>query len=214
MVLAAVAENGHALKHASAELRGDKEVVLAAIAKNGDVLDYASAELRADKEVVLAAVAQHGYLLDCASAELRGDKEVVLAAVAQHGYLLEHASAELRGDSAVVQAALESNPDAWRWVDADQKRLLRLRPEVMAARATAETATAVLAQLAKRRRPTSDDGLDRLDYAIALIAKRFPALQDAAQDASARLHNPWTAAGRWSTAHKRDRAAFECEVRA
>ena len=104
-------------------------------------------------------------------------------------------------------------PDAWRCVDADQKRLLRRRLEVKAARATADTAATLLAQLAKRR-PTSDKELDRLDCAIALIARRFPALQDAAQDASARLHDPWTAKGRWSKAHKRARAAFEREVRA
>jgi hypothetical protein len=47
-VLAAVAQDGYALRSASAELRADREVVLAAVAQNGDALQHASVELRAD----------------------------------------------------------------------------------------------------------------------------------------------------------------------
>jgi hypothetical protein len=96
VVLAAMAQNGYALRYASAELRADREVVLAAMAQHGYALEYASAELRADREVVLAAVAQHGYALRSASVELRADREVVLTAVAQNGDALQWASEELR----------------------------------------------------------------------------------------------------------------------
>ena len=48
----------YALANAATELRMDKEVVLAAAAQNGHALWYASTELKADKEVVLTAVAQ------------------------------------------------------------------------------------------------------------------------------------------------------------
>jgi hypothetical protein len=66
-VLVAVARNGQAglgwaklaLRHASAELKGDREVVLAAVAKSGEALYYASAELKGDREVVLAAMMQY-----------------------------------------------------------------------------------------------------------------------------------------------------------
>ena len=47
-VLAAVAQNGMALKHASKKLRADKEVVLAAVAKKGNALQFASKELQKD----------------------------------------------------------------------------------------------------------------------------------------------------------------------
>ena len=93
-----MAQDGTALGYASAELRGDKEVVLAAVKQYGDALEYASAELRGDKEVVLAAVAEDGTALGYASAELRNDKEAVLAAVAENDWALIYASAELRGD--------------------------------------------------------------------------------------------------------------------
>jgi hypothetical protein len=55
------------------------------VAKDGRALEYASAELKGDREVVLAAVAQDGRALKHASAELKGDREVALAAVAQNG---------------------------------------------------------------------------------------------------------------------------------
>jgi hypothetical protein len=103
--LAAVAENGWALQHASAGLRGDKEVVMGAVAQDGWALRYASAPLRGDREVVMVAVVRNGLALFFASDELRGNKEVVMAAVAQDALALRYASAELRADEEVVMAA-------------------------------------------------------------------------------------------------------------
>ena len=74
VALAAVTQNGDALKHASVALQNDKHVVLAAVAQCGRALQYASVELQNDKEVVLAAVVQHGLALQYASWELRRDK--------------------------------------------------------------------------------------------------------------------------------------------
>lgn len=54
-VLKAVQWNGNALRYASDELRGNRDVVLAAVKRNGRALKYASDELQADKELVLAA---------------------------------------------------------------------------------------------------------------------------------------------------------------
>ena len=214
VVSVAVAQDGSALEYAADALRADRALVIGAVTQKGWALVYAAEALRADREVVLIAVRTDGWALVFAADELRADRAVVTLAVAQDGFALAYAADPLRADAAVVQAALESHPDAWRCVDADRKRLLRRRLEVRAARVMDVTAAAtLLAQLAKRR-PTSDEELDRLDCAIALIARRFPALQDAAQDASARLHDPWTTKGRWSFAHKRARAAFEREVRA
>jgi hypothetical protein len=51
---------------------------------------------------------------------------------------------------------------------------------------------------------------DSLDCKIAQIASRFTCetVENAAQAASAALHNPRTRSG-WSASHKRDRAEFE-----
>jgi hypothetical protein len=49
------------------------------VQQDGLALEYASAELRGDREIVLAAVQQDGWALYFASTELRGDREIVLA---------------------------------------------------------------------------------------------------------------------------------------
>ena len=87
-MLSAVARYGCALRHASAELRADRDVVLTAVVQDGYALQFASAEFRADPDVVLAAVAQTGFALQYASAELRADRDLVLAAVARDGCAL------------------------------------------------------------------------------------------------------------------------------
>ena len=69
MVLAAVSNDGHALQHATVELKGDREIVLAAVSKNGLALRYATEELKGDREIVLAAVSEHGL---CSSVCHRG----------------------------------------------------------------------------------------------------------------------------------------------
>ena len=58
-VLAAVKQNGHALAHASPELKNNPEIVLAAVKQEGYALGYASPELRNNPEIVLAAVKQN-----------------------------------------------------------------------------------------------------------------------------------------------------------
>ena len=85
MLLAAVQQDGYALRHASSELKADREFVLAAVQWNGYALEHASAELQADREVVLAAVQRDGGALRHASAELQADREVVLAAAQRDG---------------------------------------------------------------------------------------------------------------------------------
>ena len=56
LVLAAVHCSGRALKHASEQFKGDREVALAAVRQNGNALRYASELLQGDREFMLAAV--------------------------------------------------------------------------------------------------------------------------------------------------------------
>ena len=49
LVLAAVWQDGMALRYASEELQADREIVLAAVRQDGRAPDYASAELQADQ---------------------------------------------------------------------------------------------------------------------------------------------------------------------
>ena len=132
VVLAAVAQDGAALQHASAKLKADKEVVLAAVAQNGNALEHASAKLKADKEVVLAAVTQNWRAWYCASDALKADKEVVLAAMAHNGLMLEHFSAELKADKEVVLAAVAQNGNALEHASAELKADKEVVPAAVA----------------------------------------------------------------------------------
>ena len=60
--------------------------------------DLASAELKGNKEIVKEAVTHYGSALQYASAELRGDQEIVMEAVKQNGRALQYAPAEWLGD--------------------------------------------------------------------------------------------------------------------
>ena len=73
-----------ALRCASKELQGNRDVVLAAVGYYGFALRYASKELKNNKDVVLAAVKKDGRALQFASEGLRGDPDVILAAVSQN----------------------------------------------------------------------------------------------------------------------------------
>ena len=81
--MTAVASVWHALRLATEELRGDREVVLTATASNGLALRFAAEELRGDREVVMTAMVENGYALHHATEEVRGDKEIMEAALAR-----------------------------------------------------------------------------------------------------------------------------------
>jgi hypothetical protein len=59
---------------------GDKTVVLAAIANNGLLLEHASPDLRNDAEVVTASISHNGFVLRYASQRLRADPWIVVYA--------------------------------------------------------------------------------------------------------------------------------------
>ena len=115
IVLAAVSQYAYALEYASEELRNDREIVLAAVSQYAYALEYASEELRNNREIVLAAVSQNGRALEYASAELRNDREIVLAAVSQYGYALKYASEELRNNHEIVLAAVSQDGYALKY---------------------------------------------------------------------------------------------------
>ena len=91
VVLHCVKNGGDAIKHASARLRGDKEIILAAGRKcsSDTVLNLASTELQDDRDVVLRCVELKPDAIKYASSRLRRDKEIILAAEETRAFLLE-----------------------------------------------------------------------------------------------------------------------------
>ena len=72
-----------------------REEFLKTVKRNPFALEYASAELKGDREIVMEAVKQDWRALVFASAELKGDREIVMEAVAQDPKALQYASDEL-----------------------------------------------------------------------------------------------------------------------
>jgi hypothetical protein len=84
LIFAAIAQGPDealaALAVASDALKGDRSVVMAAVAQTGHALDWATNELKADKEVVLAAVQENSYAVRYAAASLQHDADILRAA--------------------------------------------------------------------------------------------------------------------------------------
>ena len=120
VILAAVKQDGRAIKFVPAEHRDDKEIIMAAVTggtvrslMRGHVLQYASEVLRNDKDVVLAAVTRDGSALQFVSEHLRMDRGIIVAAVtgarviSHTGHVLQFASHDLQHDNDVVLAAVK-----------------------------------------------------------------------------------------------------------
>ena len=112
VVLAAVMQNGEALKFASDRLRSDKLIVLQAIEEDARAFRYAAACLHANRDVMMSAVHRNGLTLENAVQELKEDRELVEAAVCQNGLALRYASAALQADMEIVRLAIQSDPSA------------------------------------------------------------------------------------------------------
>ena len=61
-MLELVTKNGYALKHASAELQGDREIVQAAVSQNGCALKYASDEFQGREAGTAGEILAINYL--------------------------------------------------------------------------------------------------------------------------------------------------------
>ena len=111
IVLAAVEQDGQALRYADKEMSEDREIVLCACRQHGWALAYAPLAFRADREIVLAAVRSYGCTLrlfedeEAHSTHLGKDREIVLEAVRQDRFALDYADKLLQNDPEIKLAA-------------------------------------------------------------------------------------------------------------
>ena len=105
IALNAVTDDGYNL-YKLKDFQNDRDVVLAAVQQNGFALKYASEELKKDREIVLAAVRQNGYALEYASEHLKADRMIVLVAIKNNNMdALKYIPINLRKE--VKQKAIE-----------------------------------------------------------------------------------------------------------
>lgn len=113
-VMAALLQEGSALRFAPEELRADREVALLAVRENGIALQFTAPELRADRDLVLAAVRSNGSALQFSAEALHGDRDVVMAAVQENGEALRFAKEVVRRDREVALTAVRQGGSALR----------------------------------------------------------------------------------------------------
>lgn len=104
-MLAALAQDGEAVRFASSPLQTDLEVVMAAVQQSGWALEFVLEEWQNHPQVVHAAVSQEGGALACAAERFRADRSIVLAAVSaphedpwREATALHFAAPELQAD--------------------------------------------------------------------------------------------------------------------
>eukprot|EP00971_Amphidinium_carterae_P210982 4186501-Amphidinium_carterae.1 len=128
-ILAAVQQDGLALRTAAESCRSDRVIVLAAVQQNALALQFAAESCRSDHEIVLAAVQQSGKALQHAAESCRSDQEIVLAAVQQDIDALKYAAENCRSDRKIVLAAVKQQWYAGlffagEWCRGDQEIML------------------------------------------------------------------------------------------
>jgi hypothetical protein len=123
------------LQHAHAWLKSDPDVVLAAVTNNGAALRYASLALRGNREICLAAVTSCGFALQFCT--YRGDRDLVYSAIVQdsmsiifadHSFMEDEELLDIAGGDTkyidLVALALQRDGNALRFVRDD---LLEIR---------------------------------------------------------------------------------------
>ena len=117
VVVAAVTQNGDALRYAARSLRAVKSIALIAVNRDGMELKDVSGAMQNDAEVVAAAVHQNVWAIQHASSDLRADRTIAIIVVQREGLCLQYLSSALRGDMAIAVMAVRQNKLAFQHVD-------------------------------------------------------------------------------------------------
>ena len=125
VILEIVQEHGHALEHLSDSFRDDPVVVLAALLQNGSAIKHASPRLKTDwrlfvsksdllamsREFILEVLEFDVDAILVAAPALKQDRDFVLQAVQRNGFALQHVESNFKRDVDVVRFALAQNKD-------------------------------------------------------------------------------------------------------
>ena len=110
LVVAAVHNDGMALRHAHEKLKGDSLVAYQAVrTSSGSALPFAPARVHLDRALALELVQQDGLALQHLAARWQDDYEIAMAAVTQNGFAFRFSSVALRANRELVATAVESH---------------------------------------------------------------------------------------------------------
>ena len=120
--IANVRKNGHLLKDAPEEMKGDRELCMAAVAQDWKALEWAGEEMKGDRELCMAAVAQDGRALNFVSKELKAalvaeDTEIrTLATWLENPMPLKDAPEEMKRNRPICMAAVAESYWSFEYV--------------------------------------------------------------------------------------------------
>jgi|GEM_PF-2893599 len=115
-ILEEVQKNGLALESAT-DFQNDLDIVLAAVQNNGKALKYAGIDCRNNEEIVLAAIKDNtGSSFYYASDSLKNNEKFLLKAVGINGLILSGLDVDspFRGNPIIVLAAMKQNLSAFK----------------------------------------------------------------------------------------------------
>ncbi|MGC6404133.1 MAG: DUF4116 domain-containing protein, partial [Candidatus Comchoanobacterales bacterium] len=105
-VLAAVKENGNALRYASPDLKNSSDIVLAAVKQAKKALIYAGSTLTQNKQFILEVMKVNGLALKYVVKKLKVDQEIVTAALAQNSLAIKYLPPQFMKDKNFLLKAL------------------------------------------------------------------------------------------------------------
>ena len=109
LVVAAVHNDGMALRHAHEKLRYDPLVAYQAVrTSSGSALPFAPTRCHLDRALAMELVQQDGLALQHLAPRWQDDYEIAMAAVTQNGFAFRFASVALRANRELVAMAVES----------------------------------------------------------------------------------------------------------
>ena len=123
-VTAMVAKNGRVMQYAD-HFRNTKDVVLAAVRNDGVAIKWASKPLQADKDVVLAAVRNDGVAIKWASKPLQADNDVIFAALKTRPSAVQYS--DRQHENEFWAAALRVNGKVFQYLRGWPKRMDDIR---------------------------------------------------------------------------------------
>merc|ERR1711879_522259 len=120
LCMAAVAQDGYALKWVSEEMKLDREIIGVATGVKAEALQGASDE----KIRTMVSLRIGEKKLRDLSEEMKGDRELCMAAVAKDKFELEYAGEAMKNNEEVVAAAIEKC--SWKYSNCEYVRRLVL----------------------------------------------------------------------------------------
>jgi hypothetical protein len=193
IAIALLKRSGMMLDQMPSSIQSDEEAVVAAVQNDGDAIRFACRSLRGTKQIALMAVNRDGLELRDLPSAMTDDIDVVTAALRQNAEALQFVSRRLRGNLELVDATVHSRPSVLLYASDELQsntelaaRLIRVNPAAYvdlcrAARQKREIALAAVTRNGLLLKEVPSEFQSDPDIALAAITQNGDAIQFASR---------------------------------